>query len=131
MTDHHSKSIDEYGIIVEIQISLKDHHMIHMLLKMSKNLDQNTLHISKEAEEKSKGFAKLEHHKCLLILNATESNIHSKSAGEPTELCRAFLVYRIKEALHQGRLSLSLPPPMQLVYIQWTYFGSHPINRQV
>ena len=46
--------------------------MIHTLLKISDNLDQNTLRLSKENEEKAKGFSKLENHKKQLILNATE-----------------------------------------------------------
>jgi len=33
--------------------------MIQILLKISENLDQNTLQITKETEEKSKGFSTL------------------------------------------------------------------------
>jgi hypothetical protein len=60
LTNRRSESIDEDDITVDSSISLKDRHMIHTLLKISENLDQNTLRIAKESEEKSKGFAKLE-----------------------------------------------------------------------
>ncbi len=106
ITDGRTTSIDEDDLTVESSISLKDRHMIHTLLKISENLDQNTLCIAKESEEKSKGFSKLERHKHLLILNATESVSSDEQAIEPTEFCRAFLlkttVYRAKEALQQG-----------------------------
>ncbi len=106
ITDGRSTSIDEDDLTVESSISLKDRHMIHTLLKISENLDQNTLRIAKESEEKSKGFSKLEKHKRLLILNATESDHSDDQVIEPTEFCRAFLlkttVYRAKEALQQG-----------------------------
>ncbi len=62
-TSRRSDSIDEEEITVDSTISLRDKHMIHTLLKISENLDQNTLRLTKESEEKSKGFSKLEHHK--------------------------------------------------------------------
>jgi hypothetical protein len=44
ITNRRSESIDEDGIMVDSSISLKDRHMIHTLLKISENLDQNTKH---------------------------------------------------------------------------------------
>jgi hypothetical protein len=80
--------------------------MIHTLLKISKNLDQNTLQLAKDSEDKAKGFSKLECHKKLLILNATKHDSQDDSPTEPTDFCRAFFlkttVYRAKEALQQG-----------------------------
>ncbi len=80
--------------------------MIHTLLHFSKNLNQNTLPITKDSDEKAKGFTKVECHKCLLILNATVHDSSEDSPSKPTEFCIAFLpkttVYRAKEALHQG-----------------------------
>jgi hypothetical protein len=50
LTSNRSASVDEDAIIVESQISLKDHYMIHTLSKISENLDQNTLRIAKECQ---------------------------------------------------------------------------------
>jgi hypothetical protein len=101
-----SESIDNDDIMVESSISLKECHMMHTLLKISENLDQNTLRLARDSEEKAKGFAKLENHKRLLILNATEDNPEENSSPAPTDFCRAFLlkstVYRAREALIQG-----------------------------
>jgi len=101
-----SNSIDEDEITLDSTLSLKDKHMIHTLLKISENLDQNTLRLTKESEEKSKGFSKLEHHKKLLLLNATESTDSETSPSVPTEFCQSFLkkttVFRAKETLQQA-----------------------------
>jgi hypothetical protein len=117
-----STSVDEDDLTVESNISLKDHHMIHTLLKISENLDQNTLRIAKESEDKAKGFNKLERHKRLLILNDTENDSSEDSPFEPTEFCKAFLfksiVYRAKEALHQG-----LKANREIVFIPSTAFA--------
>jgi hypothetical protein len=55
--------MDEDDLTIDSNLSIKDKHMIHTLLKINENLDQNTLCLTKESEEKSKGFAKLETHK--------------------------------------------------------------------
>jgi len=105
-TSRRSDSIDEEEITVDSTISLRDKHMIHTLLKISENLDQNTLRLTKESEEKSKGFSKLENHKKLLLLNATESSDNENSPSDPTEFCQSFLkkttVFRAKESLQQA-----------------------------
>jgi hypothetical protein len=123
ITNSHSDSIDEDEITVDSSISLKDRHMIHTLLKISENLDQNTIRLAKESEEKSKGFSKLERHKRLLILNATATDIHDEQASEPTEFCKAFLlkttVYQAKEALQQG-----LKANKGIVFINSTAFSA-------
>jgi len=49
-----SNSIDEDELTIDSTLSLKDRHMIHTLLKISENLDQNTLRLTKETEEKQK-----------------------------------------------------------------------------
>jgi hypothetical protein len=119
----HSESIDDDELTVESSISLKDRHMIHTLIKISKNLEQNTLRITKESDEKAKGFTKLELHKRLLILNATEHDSSEDSPTEPTEFCRAFLlkstVYRAKEALQQG-----LKASKEIIFIPSTAFAA-------
>jgi hypothetical protein len=116
-------SFDDDDTTVESQISLKDCHMIHTLLKISENLDQNTLRIAKETKEKNKGFSKLEHHKRLLILNTTENPTQDEVAIEPTEFCKACLlkktVYRTKEALQQG-----LKANKEIVFIPSTAFAA-------
>jgi hypothetical protein len=74
-------------------------------------------------EEKAKGFLKLERHKPLLILNATEYNSSEDSPSEPTEFCQTFLlkstVYRAKEALQQG-----LKANREIVFIPSTAFAA-------
>ena len=98
--------------------------MILTLLKISESLDQNTLHLAKDSEEKAKGFAKLERHQRLLILNATEDNPQYSSSPEPADFCRAFLlkstVYRAKEALLQG-----LKANREIVFTPSTAFAAH------
>jgi hypothetical protein len=118
-----SASVDDDELTVESSISLKDRHMIHTLLKISENLDQNTLRLTRESDEKAKGFAKLERHKRLLILNATEHDSTEDSPSKPTEFCRAFLlkstVYRAKEALRQG-----LKTSKDIIFIPSTAFAA-------
>jgi len=101
-----SNSIDEDDLTIDSNLSIKDKHMIHTLLKISENLDQNTLCLTKESEEKSKGFTKLESHKKLLLLNATESSDNDSSPLEPTEFCQTFLkkttIFRAKETRQQA-----------------------------
>lgn len=95
--------------------------MIHALLKISKNLDQNTLRLAKDSEDKAKGFSKLEPHKKLLILNATENDSQDDSPTEPTDFCRAFFLkttgYRAKETLQKG-----LKENREIVFIPSTAF---------
>jgi len=66
--------------------------MIHALLKISDNLDQNTLRLSKENEEETKGFSKLETNKKQLILNATKHANEESTPKDPTEFCKSFLL---------------------------------------
>lgn len=103
ITPLHSDSVVEDDITVESNISLKDHHMTHTLLKISENLDQDTLRIVKAAKDKGKGFSKLECHKRLLFLNATETDIPDEAAFTPIVFCKAFLlkttIYHTKKAL--------------------------------
>jgi hypothetical protein len=120
-TSGQSDSIDEDDITLESNMSLKDRHMIHALLKISKNLDQNTLRLAKDSEDKAKGFSKLEPHKKLLILNATENDSQDDSPTEPTDFCRAFFLkttgYRAKETLQKG-----LKENREIVFIPSTAF---------
>ena len=106
LTSRRSNSIDEDDITIDSSLSLKDRHMIHTLLKISENLDQNTLRLTKETEEKAKGFAKLETHKKLLLLNATESDTDDVSPTVPTDFCQSFLkkstIFRAKDTLQQA-----------------------------
>jgi hypothetical protein len=51
ISNGNSESFDKDDIMVKSQISLKDHHMIHTLLKISTKLDQNTLCITKETKK--------------------------------------------------------------------------------
>jgi hypothetical protein len=105
-TSRRSNSIDDDDLTTVSNLSLKDKHMIHTLLKISENLYQNTLCLTKESEEKSKGFSKLENHKTRLLLNATESKNSEDSPSEPTEFCQSFLkkstIFRAKETLQQA-----------------------------
>jgi hypothetical protein len=124
LTSGHSESIDKNDIMVESSMSLMDRHMIHTLSKISENLDQNTLHLTKDSEEKAKRLGKVRMLQEILVHNATENDSQHNSPSEPTDFCRAFLliitVYRSKEALQQGlktnieKLFLSQPHPLLL-----------------
>jgi hypothetical protein len=78
-TSGRSDSIDKDDITLESHMSLKDRHMIHTPLKINENLDQNKLRLAKDSEDKAKRFSKLEHHKKILILNATKHDSQDDS----------------------------------------------------
>jgi hypothetical protein len=92
LTAFQTDSLNYEEVTIDSSISLKDRHMIHALLKISDNLDQNTLRLSKENEEETKGFSKLETNKKQLILNATKHANEESTPKDPTEFCKSFLL---------------------------------------
>ncbi len=61
------------------------------MLKISDTLDNNMLRTSKDRDEKEPGFARLEHHKKSMILNASAVPPFEFPAETPTEFYASFL----------------------------------------
>jgi hypothetical protein len=133
------EDLDDDDVTIDSSLSLKDRHMTHTFLKISDNLDQNTLRLTKENEDKAKGFAKLESHKKTLILNASEHTDSETSPKEPSEFCRSFLQklqslepkMPYNRQLRQTKTSSSShQPPLLQSYTLSTLFGNLQMPHQ-
>lgn len=71
----HSEDLDHDDVTIDSSLSLKDHHMIHTLLKISNNLDQKPLHLIKENEDKAQETIDPEHFRTHQLWNITKSTI--------------------------------------------------------
>jgi hypothetical protein len=61
-----------------------NHHLISTVLKINDNLDKHSLKIQKDSDKKEPGFAKLEEHRQLMILNVSATPPFDSPANSPT-----------------------------------------------
>jgi hypothetical protein len=61
------------------------------MLKINDNLDEHSLKILKDSDKKEPGFAKLQEHRQLMILNASATPPLDSPANSPTEFYANFL----------------------------------------
>jgi len=75
----------------ESKISRKDKHFLNAMLKIHETLDKNMIRSALDRDEKEPGFARLEHHKKIMILNASAIPPFDDPAPSPTEFYSSFL----------------------------------------
>jgi hypothetical protein len=98
-----------------------NHHLISTMLKIKDNLEKHSLKIQKDSDEKEPGFAKLEEHRRLMILNASTTPPFDSPANSPANFLRRKSQFKAKEQLtHRLMLEkISFNPRASFVTCLW------------
>jgi hypothetical protein len=90
-TTMQSPETDEDLSSPESKISRKDKHFLNAMLKIPETLYKTMMHSALDRNEKEPGFARLEHHKKIMILNPSAIPPFDDPAPSPTDFYSSFL----------------------------------------